>query len=101
MPADAGTGAGGAERRVTIEQAAARALLNATSIDQATPQILAAICEALGWAYGALWVVRQPEDDLVCADVWSANRQGDSDFERISRARTFTRGVGLPGRVWA
>ena len=50
------------EARVTIESAkaaveyaAARALADATTIAEATPRILEAICDALGWAHGALW----------------------------------------------
>ena len=44
-------------RRLTAEYVTARALLEATTIDEAAPRILEAICEALGWEHGALWSV--------------------------------------------
>ena len=45
------------ERRLTAEYVAARALLDATTIDEAAPKILEAICDALGWEHGALWTI--------------------------------------------
>ena len=55
------------ERRLTAEYVAARALLEATTIDEAAPKILEAICEALGWEHGALWTIDRDSDVLRCA----------------------------------
>jgi len=38
---------------------------------------------------------------LRCVEAWQILPQNLSDFDRSTRARTFARGVGLPGRVWA
>ena len=89
------------DRRLTAEYVAARALLDATTIDEAAPRILQAICEALGWEHGALWIIDPKADVLCCAEIWNSPLLPFREFEAISRSMTFPRGVGLPGRVWA
>ena len=94
-----GVSSGG--QRSRIEHVAARALLEATSIDEAASGILQAICETLGWSHGALWVVDRASDCLRVAHVYNPPSVQLPQFVRISRELTFARGVGLPGRVWA
>ena len=60
------------ERRLTAEYVAARALLDATTIDEAAPKILEAICETLGWEHGALWTIDREADALRCAKIWTS-----------------------------
>ena len=88
-------------RRLTAEYIAARALLDAATLDEAAPKILAAICESLEWAHGALWVIDHAIDALRCVHIWNAPATQFPEFDAASRAATFMRGVGLPGRVWA
>ena len=89
------------ERRLTAEYVAARALLDATTIDEAAPKILEAICEALGWEHGALWTIDREADALRCAEIWNSPLVQFPEFDEASRRATFKRGIGLPGRVWA
>jgi PAS domain S-box-containing protein len=88
-------------RRLTAEYIAARALLDAATLDDAAPKILAAICENLEWTHGALWVIDRDIDALRCVHIWNAPSTQFPEFDAASRAVTFKRGVGLPGRVWA
>jgi PAS domain S-box-containing protein len=88
-------------RRLTAEDVAARALLEATRIDEAAPKILEGICNAFGWEHGALWTVDHGADVLRCAELWTAPTSSFPEFDSMSRKATFERGVGLPGRVWA
>jgi PAS domain S-box-containing protein len=90
-----------AERRLTAEYVAARALLDATTIDDAAPKILEAICDTLGWEHGALWTIDREADALRCARIWNSPLVRFPEFDTISRSITFQRGTGLPGRVWA
>ena len=87
-------------RRLTAEHVAARALVESATFGDAAPKILEAICEALGWEYGALWRIDQEADLLRCVDTWRASIADFPEFNRASREMTFSRGVGLPGRVW-
>ena len=89
------------ERRLTAEYVAARVLLDATSIEEAATRILQAICESLGWEHGALWMVDRESECLRCAQSWDVSAERFPEFRAISRQMTFSRGVGLPGRVWA
>ena len=88
-------------RRLTAEYIAARALLDADSLDEAAPKILAAIGESLDWTHGALWVIDHELDALRCIHIWNAPSTEFPEFDAASRASAFKRGVGLPGRVWA
>jgi two-component system sensor histidine kinase/response regulator len=86
---------------LTAEHVAARALLSATTIDEAAPKILGAICEGLGWEHAALWTVDREADALRCGEIWNSTPGCFPEFEAISRNVTFRKGIGLPGRVWA
>ena len=89
-----------AKRRLTAEHVAARALVESATFGDAAPRILEAICEALGWEFGALWRIDGEAQILRCVDTWRASVADFPEFDRASRQLTFHRGVGLPGRVW-
>jgi two-component system, sensor histidine kinase and response regulator len=89
-----------ANRRLTAEHVAARALLESATFGEAAPKILEAICDALAWEYGALWRIDQETQVLRCVDTWTCSPQDFTNFDRTSRQTTFAEGVGLPGRVW-
>jgi hypothetical protein len=89
------------ERRLTAEYVAAGALLDAATLEEAVPKILGAICGALSWEHGALWTIDREHDELRCAYVWKASPGQFPEFDTLSRGFRFTRGIGLPGRVWA
>ncbi len=74
--------------------------MSARSMDEAAPKILEAICDAFGWEHGALWTVDRAADVLRCTDVWQSPDGSFREFASVSRATTFRRGAGLPGRVW-
>jgi PAS domain S-box-containing protein len=92
--------AGGRDRRLTAEHVTARALLSATTIDEAAPRILEAICQSLGWDHGALWTIDHAAGVLRCAEIWNRPDARFPEFDAASRAATFPPGRGLPGRVW-
>jgi signal transduction histidine kinase len=75
-------------------------LAQVATIAEATPKILRALGEWLGWDVGALWRVDQEAGMLRCVEVWHAPSKEVPEFESASRERTFTAGVGLPGKVW-
>jgi PAS domain S-box-containing protein len=87
-------------RRLTAEDVAARALLEANRIDDAAARILEGICTAFGWEHGALWTVDRTAGLLRCTEIWTAAGSSFPEFDNTSRNATFARGIGLPGRVW-
>jgi two-component system sensor histidine kinase/response regulator len=90
-----------AERRLRAEHVVVRALVDASTFAEAVPKVLEAICSALDWEHGALWAIDRQADVLRCAQIWTAASVNFPEFNAVSRASTFGRGVGLPGRVWA
>jgi PAS domain S-box-containing protein len=90
-----------AEQRLQARDAATTVLVSSTSLAEAAPRLLQGIGEALGWRQGVLWKVEPRWNVLRCVATWRQNAEGTSDFEEVSRRRTFTAGVGLPGLVWS
>jgi PAS domain S-box-containing protein len=87
------------DQRVLYETACA--LVESSTLADATPRMLKAICEALNWEYGALWRVDAAASVLRAVGVWHAASSPFDEFAAASNSRTFASGIGLPGRVWA
>ena len=101
-PSDAGRpGPTRAEIRLSAAYATARVLAEASTLAEATPRILQAICESLGWIHGAIWRLDETSEALRCVETWHPPSAEVPEFDAISRRSTFAPGVGLPGRVWA
>ena len=66
--------------------------------DAARP-MLEAVCEALDWDVGNLWRASADRTVLELVESWQRSARL-TEFVADSRARRFTAGVGLPGRVW-
>src|SRR5260221_4281334 len=90
-----------AEQGLAAQYAVARVLAEAASLDEATPRLLQAACEGLGWEVGDLWRVDAAADVLRCVAVWHKASVQVPEFEAETRQLTFGRGSGLPGRIWA
>jgi signal transduction histidine kinase/CheY-like chemotaxis protein/HPt (histidine-containing phosphotransfer) domain-containing protein len=89
------------ERRLAIQYATTRILVESQTFDAAMPQILRAVGESLDWAMGACWVRERDPDRLVCAEMWTAPTSTLEEFADVNRRTSFASGIGIPGRVWA
>jgi PAS domain S-box-containing protein len=89
------------ERRLDAQLQVARILAASDSMAAAGPALLQAIGESVGWEMGQMWGVDRAADVLRYLAVWRAPSVPAADLEEVSRARTFSRGIGLPGRIWA
>ena len=89
-----------AEQRLVAQHTVTQVLAEAATLEEATPRILQAVCEGLGWDVGELWRTDRAAG-LRCVEVWHKESVAASQFVAMSRDRTFLPGVGLPGRVWA
>ncbi|HEU5180645.1 MAG TPA: response regulator [Candidatus Polarisedimenticolia bacterium] len=96
----AGAAPTAAGKRLTVQYATALALSESASLTDAAPRILQAICEVLGWEYGALWGVDTASECIACLEAWHPSGSC-REFEASSRASRFRPGIGLPGRVWS
>ena len=89
-----------AERRLTAQYAVAQVLAECATIQEATPEILRALCESLGWQVGILWQVDSETLVLRCVEVWVAWPNRFSRFVEVTQGMEFCLGIGLPGRTW-
>ena len=88
-------------RRLLAQFDVSRALATAVDLHEAAPEVLRAIGAGLEWHAGVLWLVDAPANLLRCAAVWHAPDMAPRAFMARTRAVSFPRGIGLPGRVWA
>lgn len=77
-----------------------RVIAEASSLADAAPLILKAVCSSLGWDVGALWLADGGNERLRLFDFWTQPGRQVSEFETQSRETEFTKGMALPGRVW-
>ncbi|MEP0923929.1 PAS domain S-box protein [Leptolyngbya sp. ST-U4] len=89
-----------AERRRDIQYAIAQILAEATTVSDALPAILQAICETLGWQLGMFWSVNPQTNCLHYSDNWRSPTTSAQALIESKLQTTFAPGVGLPGRVW-
>src|SRR5688572_3687516 len=62
--------------------------------------MLEVICHALSWQCGAIWEVNRPRTRMRCVGTWHTPGLPLDDFTAASLNMQFSRGIGLPGRVW-
>jgi transcriptional regulator with GAF, ATPase, and Fis domain len=78
-----------------------RVLAEATTLEEAAPAILRAVCEGLQWDVGVLWRVDAHDNRLHCVDVWHAADSTFKAFVDSTRSSEFSPDDGLPGRIWS
>jgi PAS domain S-box-containing protein len=87
-------------RREVALYAVTRALSDSNTLADATPKVLQAVCESLGWQMGALWRVDRGKEALRCVEIWSAPAVSIPEFVRMSKERPLRHGEGMPGAIW-
>jgi PAS domain S-box-containing protein len=87
------------ERRLALGHEIARLLVETSSLREAGARLLPALADLVGADVAELWM---PEGDALHPQaVWARDDQAFAPFLDASMTRTFARGEGLPGRVWA
>jgi len=89
------------ERHQAAQYAVTRVLAEATTLVEAVPAILQALCESLDWQLGLIWSVERHENVLRYVNSWQAPTVDVQAFIQENQQRNFTPSVGLPGRIWA
>ncbi|MFM7148671.1 MAG: PAS domain S-box protein, partial [Gemmataceae bacterium] len=85
------------ERLLEVQYTVSRVLAEVSTLEEATPKILQAMCDSLGWDLGQLWRV----DAKTGVLRFLAACRGPATFVDHCRALTFPRDESLPGRVWS
>ena len=92
-----------AEERSAMQHSLTRVLAESETLTDAIPKMLCTISDLSRWDLGTLWFVNENEHPAVlsCAEIWHQPSVEAVEFSRVTRQSVFTRGLGLPGRVWA
>ena len=90
-----------AEQHRNARLAVTQALNQAADVQSGASGTLRAVCESLAWDVAFFWIVDTSGDRLECLQSWHNPDVPMAEFEQASCSRTFTKGEGLPGRVWA
>jgi PAS domain S-box-containing protein len=88
-----------AELRLEAQHAVTAALVESSTLSEATPSILQSLCRSLGWELAQLWAV--DGENLRLVEAWRSPGVVAGPFSAVSRETQFDPGSGLPGRVWA
>jgi sigma-B regulation protein RsbU (phosphoserine phosphatase) len=88
------------EQHLSAEHATTLVLAESATLSEATPKILQAICENLGWTLGELWRVDTSANVLRCVETWHLPTVEVSEFKAATEQITFSPEVGLPGQTW-
>ncbi len=90
-----------AEQHLKVQYETARILSSSAGLEQAAAPVLQLVCETLGWQMGELWALEAPVQVMRFVAGWHRLPGWEVNaFETEARQLTFSRGVGLPGRVW-
>ena len=88
------------ERWQAAQYAVARVLAEATTLVEAVPSALQALCENLEWQFAVIWSLDQQNQVLRYVNSWHPSTLNLKELVEAKRQTTFAYGVGLPGRIW-
>ena len=89
------------ERRQRVQHGVTRTLAEASTLEDAAPEILRIICEGLKWEVGGFWSVDREAGMLRCIQTWNNPTVDNiSRFVKVTHQTTLSKGEGLPGRIW-
>jgi PAS domain S-box-containing protein len=89
------------EERSAMQHSVTRILAESENLKDAIPKILHTVCDLVRWDLGALWLMSEQAGVLSCVELWHQPSVEAVEFSRVTMQSVFTRGLGLPGRVWA
>jgi PAS domain S-box-containing protein len=90
-----------AARRLAVQQAASRVLVEAATVDEAVSEILRSTATMLDWQLGAYYLLDRDADQLCCRSVWVSDDLARADLVEVVRGATLARGAELAGQALA
>jgi PAS domain S-box-containing protein len=90
-----------AARRLAVQQAASRVLVEAATVDEAVSEILRNIATLLDWPLAAYYLLDGDADQLRCRSLWVSDELARAELVEVVRAETLARGVEPAGQALA
>jgi PAS domain S-box-containing protein len=88
------------DRRRLAQYTIASLLAGSWTLDEASVSVLQTIAAVDEWDLSAIWLVDDDAKTLRCKSIWHRDTSELEKFAEVSRSMHFTKGKGLPGRVW-
>src|ERR1035437_5545845 len=95
------TGRKGEERLQSVKIAAAEAIAEALSLNDATTLVLKGIGDAMGWCVGLFWMLDWSSHKLTRKGFWHASGLEVDDLEIVTSRAAITSGEEVLGKAWA
>ena len=89
------------ELRRRLEASASAVIARSPELSKAIPALLKGLAGELGWAHGGYWEVEPDQQRLILRETWQQPGANVESFVQQGRTIQFSKGEGLPGRVWA
>ncbi len=95
-----------AQEQLGVQHAIARVAAESSTVSEAAPRFLEAVCAHLDWQMGELWMVDRAAGFMRLSDGWHRPEGATPEAIRLehfaagSQFWHFESGSGLPGRVW-
>jgi PAS domain S-box-containing protein len=89
------------ETRLALQYAVTQILSESHDFIESAGRILQAACQSLDWEVGELWRVDRAANVLRFVELCHATELKTPEFDKLTRTATFTKDIGLPGRIWA
>lgn len=77
------------------------ALAQSDDFEESIAVILRSCCEFIYWDLGEAWIPNADETFLMCSRAFYAKDPSLLEYINQSLPLTFTRNIGLPGRIWS
>lgn len=88
------------EKCLEAQHVTTRVLAEASTIEDAIPKILCALCENLGWQLGEYWSITE-DNVLRCVESWRVESlQSQKIPQNFSASIAFAPGVSFPSHIW-
>ncbi len=88
------------DNSLALQYSLGKIVTDSDTVDQMTAGVLGTVAERLNWAIGEFWMIDNDRKVLTLIDQWALPKLRESRFVSESKAVTFVRGTGLPGRIW-
>ena len=89
------------ELRRRLEASASAVMARSPELSEVIPVLLKGLAGELGWAHGGYWEVEPHAQRLILRETWQQPGVSMESFVQHGRTMQFSKGEGLPGRVWA
>jgi PAS domain S-box-containing protein len=77
-----------------------RTLLEHTDLSSGLRSALEIVCQFAGWDLGMAWLPTEDKQQISLFVSWCPDEPRLNEFIRDCREQSFSRNVGIPGRVW-